>query len=319
MKRFFPIATWVLSLLPTGYAAGTVPVIVDMKVQTEVPAQPEIQFFLRLPEGHTAKTPIAKGVVAFCTWQHTGKALVNNLLNENDPLIQYAKRRKLAILTWNTATLWQTGKSFEQLSQPERQAEDRNFDAIARAWARGARQLCKAQNLPQSGFLLYGISRGAHWSGRLALRLPELFLAVHIHVANSYDKVTASSVGPLWFVSSGELDPGRFNAVMFYRQCQAKGFPIVLKVPNGLGHAPSSEVNILRDVFFDYALECALRAGKEPPAVVMLEDLERSEILGDLLSQEVYRGEARRAVPPAQRVPLPDENFARAWSRPGRN
>ena len=282
-------------------------------VQTGEESQPEITLLLRLPEGHTPETPTAKGVLAFCTWEKEESSLRRRLLNDTDSLVLYAKRNNLAILTWNTATLWKTGKSFNQISRAQLRAQDQTFDTVARAWERGVKQLCKEQGLPQSGFLLYGISRGAHWSGRLALRAPEKFLAVHIHVANSYDKALGSSVGPLWLVSSGDLDVGRNNALAFYRLCQTKGLPIIFKVANGLGHASSPEIERLRNAFFDYALEVRQRAVKESPSAVMLDDLRRANLTGDLLTQEVYRGTEAKVVPVPQRVPLPDEKLAKAW------
>ena len=282
-------------------------------VKTGEESQPEIILLLRVPKGHTPETPVAKGVLAFCTWEMEDTSLRRRLLNDADPLVLYAQRNRLAILTWNTATLWKTRKSFNQISRSERRAQDETFDTVARAWERGVKQLCKEQNLPQNEFLLYGISRGAHWSGRLALRAPEKFLAVHIHVANSYDKALGSSAGPLWLVSSGDLDIGRDNSTAFYRLCQARGFPIVFKVANGLGHAGSPEIERLRDAFFDYALEVRQRADKESPSAVMLGDLRRAGLTGDLLTQEVYRGSEANIVPAPQRVPLPDEKFAKAW------
>lgn len=287
--------------------------IFDRVEKTGQTSQPEIRFLFRLPEGHTPESPTAKGVLAFCTWEKEDSSLRRRLLNEKEPLVLYAKRNNLAIVTWNTATLWKTGKSYDQITAVERQAEDRVFDDVARAWTHGVNQICKEQNLPTNRFLLYGMSRGAHWSCRLALREPSRFLAVHIHIANSYDKAVSSAAGPLWLVTTGDLDTGRYNALAFYRLCQSRRFPIVFKMSNGLAHSINPEIERLRTAFFDYALESMVRAGKEPPANVMLDDILGSGLVGDLLSQEVYRGGAADIIPPAQRVPLPDEKFAKAW------
>lgn len=289
------------------------PVIFEHTEKTGDDAQPEIALFLRLPDGHTPENPTARGVLAFCTWQMEAASLRKAIANDSDPLVQYAKKNRLALLTWNTATLWRTGKSFDQISRSERRSQDETFDSVARAWDRGVREMCRDHGLPETGFLLYGISRGAHWSGRLALRIPERFLAVHIHVANSYEKALGSAVGPLWLVSSGDLDMGRDNALAFYRLCQSKGHPIVFKVANGLGHASNVEIERLRDAFFDYAMRVQKRDTNVPPTTGMLEDLRLSNLTGDLLTQEVYRGQAAAIVPEAQRVPLPDESLAKAW------
>lgn len=289
--------------------------LLERKAETGVPDQPELLLMMRLPPGHTPENPTAKGVLAFCTWQGEADSLRKRLADESDDLVRYAKRNHLALLTWNTATLWKTGKSYHQVNRREFQGQRDEFDKVARAWETGVGKLCREQNLPSDGFLLYGISRGAHWSGRLALRLPERFLAVHIHVANSYDRPWRSAGQPLWLVSSGDLDIGRNNALTFYRECREKGYPMVLKVINGLGHSDHAENVKLRTAFFDYALRLkkeSLATGT-PPSALMVAGLDAGNFTGDVLSQEVYRGPEGRKVPEMQRVALPDEGFARAW------
>lgn len=283
--------------------------------KTGVDAQPELHLILRLPKGHSAETPTAKGVLAFCTWQGETDSLRSRLASDKDGLVAYAEKHQLALLTWNTATLWTTGKSYDQVNRRTLQGQDDDFDAMARIWKVGVGKVCREFALPEDGFLLYGFSRGAHWGGRLALRLPDKFLAVYIHVANSYDKPAGSAAEPLWLVSSGDLDRGRDNAIAFYRECREKGFPMMLKVQNGLGHAESGESSKLRTAFFDYALKIrdqAKLAGRTP-AEVVLEALKTSNLTGDLLSQEVVRGEDAEKIPEIQRVKLPDEEFASAW------
>lgn len=289
--------------------------LIERVVETGVPDQPELQLILRLPPGHTPETPTAKGVLAFCTWQGEADSLRSRLVNDSDGLVRYAQKRGLALLTWNTATLWKTGKSYNQIGRREHQGQRDDFDKVARAWQNGVGKLCREQNLPQEGFLLYGISRGAHWSGRLALRAPEMFLAVHIHVANSYDKPSPSAALPLWLVSSGDLDVGRNNALAFYRECRTKGFPMILKVVNGLGHSDHSEVAALRTAFFDYALELSKQAGEAQttPGRLMAAELASGQLTGDVLSQEIYRGAEAAKIPESQRVALPEEKLARVW------
>lgn len=288
--------------------------LIEKVVKTGQQGQPEIHFFLRLPEGHTPEHPTAKGVLAFCTWQREDKSLRDALSNEKSPLVQYARKNNLALLNWNTAILWKSRKSFDQLTPRVKNELDMVFDQVAGSWESGARRLCKDQSLPVGGWYLDGFSAGAHWSQRLAIRLPSWFLAVHIHVANSYDRMESVSLGPLWLVSSGDLDVGRQNAEAFYRSSQKEGFPMILKICNGLGHTESSEVNRLRDVFFDYASGVAQRSTpRKKPAAVMLEDLATSGLTGDLLTQMVFRGAAASRIPPAQRVALPDEKVAKAW------
>jgi hypothetical protein len=288
--------------------------LIEKVVKTGQQGQPEIHFFLRLPEGHTPEHPTAKGVLAYCTWDRRDERLKTTLRAENSALVQYAKKNNLALLTWNTAILWKSRKSFDELNPSEENQLDKVFDQVAGCWESGAVMLCKDQALPVGGWYLDGFSAGAHWSQRLAVRKPHLFLAVHIHVANSYDRMGSVSLGPLWLVSSGDLDVGRMSSETFYRSSQKEGFPMILKICNGLGHAGSREVERLRDVFFDYASEVEKRSTpRKKPAAIMLEDLATSGFTGDLLTQMVFRGAAANKIPPAQRVALPDENVAKAW------
>lgn len=284
--------------------------MIERTAKTGVDDQPEIYLVLRLPK--KSDKPIS-GVLAFCNWTDNPSVLRGKIADDANPLVKYAMERNLAMLTWSTATLWKTGRSYNQISRDELREQDSNFDSVARAWNQEVNKFCKEFKLPEDGFLLYGVSRGAHWSGRLALRSPKRFLAVHIHVANSYDKPTRAAIGPLWLVSSGDQDPGRFNIRTFYDRCRSIGYPIILKVPNGLGHSENGEIIKLRKVFFDYALDVKKRAEKDgvTPASLMIKDMAESGLIGDSFTQEVLRDPSK--IPEAQRMPLPNETVARAW------
>jgi hypothetical protein len=302
------------TITPTPIPIPTPVKLIEKVVKTGQPDQPEIHFFLRLPEGHTLEHPTAKGVLGFCTWQRQPANLRVSLLNEKSPHVEYAKRHNLAILTWNTAILWKSRENRHAMTLHEETLLEDQFGNVARAWESGAMQLAKEQGLPQGGWFLDGLSAGAHWSERLAIKIPSCFLAVHIHVANNYIPMQPMSLGPLWLVSSGDLDLGRASSEAFYRSSQKAGFPIILKICNGLGHKGNHEIDRLRDAFFNYASGVAQRStSRKKPAAIMLEDLASSGLTGDLLTQMVFRGNVASRIPPAQRVALPDERVAKAW------
>jgi len=112
-------------------------------VKTNEARQPEIQLIMRLPKGYSPETPNVNGVLAFCTWEQKVENLRSRLLNDADPLVDYANHRGLALLTWNTETLWSTGKSFDDLTREERRTQDATFDAVARAWESGVKAICR--------------------------------------------------------------------------------------------------------------------------------------------------------------------------------
>lgn len=289
----------------------------ERRVATGLTAQPEITIVLRLPAGHSAETPTARGILAFCTWQKETETLKQRLADDSGALSRFADKHGLALVTWNTETLWKTGRSHDQIGRAEAAAQRRNFDAVARAWSRGVTAICKEFDLPESGILLYGISRGAHYAQRLALRLPDRFLAVHIHVANSYDKPTSKAGSTLWLVTSGDLDRGRHNALSYYHESRKAGIPMVLKVANGLGHAGSPQIDRLRDAFFEYALRLRMAGENQgrTPAQLMSEALENPPAVGEVLSQQVFPSADAVFVPERQRIDLPSAELAHAWSR----
>lgn len=73
------------------------------------------------------------------------------LRDEKSDLVQYAKKNNLALLTWNTAILWKSRKSFDELNPREENQLDKVFDQVASSWESGAVQLCKDQGLPIGG------------------------------------------------------------------------------------------------------------------------------------------------------------------------
>lgn len=307
---------WGFVALLAGVASSVgQPKIIEWSVDTGVEAQPQINFLLRLPDGHSPEKPTAKGVVAYCTYERKTDALRSQLSGSGEGLAGYAMRQGFAVLTWNTATLWSRGKSHDQMERRQWEGEDKNFDQVARAWDRGVTQMCEKHNLPQTGFLLYGFSRGAHWSNRLALRLPKRFLAVHIHVANSYDRPTLNGGSVMWLITTGDMDRGRINAAISYQELRQRGYPVILKMFNGLGHNECREELKLRQEFFDYALRKQREAEtrKTTPGEAMNRDLRESGLFGDFMSQNVFPLEKVSKIPEAQRVPLPDEAFAKAW------
>jgi hypothetical protein len=287
-------------------------------IATGVSGQPDLSILLRLPKGHTAESPTAKGVLAFCTWQNEESTLKNHLIDSSNNLGKFADENGLALMTWNTETLWKSGHSHEDLDRFEKQALRRDFDSLARAWNRGVSALCKEFALPETGMLLYGISRGAHYAQRLALRLPDRFLAVHIHVGNSYDKLTTKSGKTIWLITSGDLDRGKHDALSFYHEGRERKMPMILKIVNGLGHSSNSQIERLRDSFFKYALEqekLAPEQGKTAADIVS-SALENPPYFGDVLSQQVFPARTASFLPSSQRISLPTEEFANIWASP---
>jgi len=180
--------------------------------------------------------------------------------------------------------------------------------------------LAKKHNLPEKDMLLYGSSRGAHWSQRLGVRFPERFLAVHIHIANTFENPTEKNRGSLWLISTGAIDVGQSASFRFARQCWSLGVPAIVKTYRGLGHTENPETGKLGVAFFQYALDVRKRQmevaeqGARPIPDVAVEDFAKAPYFGDYLNQIVFpREKAKKRVPAEQLVPLPTEELAIAW------
>jgi hypothetical protein len=276
------------------------------EVRSTVKKQPEIVFLVRLPEGVRDGRDV-QGVLAYCTWETDPNQLILKLDDKNvqgDPVKRFAASHNLAILQWNCRTLWDSGKSHDELSTKQAHTSDANFDKVAVAWERGVRELQQQMRLPMTNMLLYGISRGAQWAHRLALRKPEYFRAVHVHVNSSYDEPTPAARRCLWLITTGEVEHGYRAAQRFYTDCRALGYPMIFKAGAGLGHSGDLRITKLGLAFFDYALN---------PAARELPVAEGALYVGDWLNQAVYPQALAAHVPVAQRVWLPTRELATAW------
>jgi hypothetical protein len=161
---------------------------------------------------------------------------------------------KLAVLTSTTATLYSTSDSFNQTDR-KRFTLDDNMERSARAWNRALNVICIKYDLSENDYLMYGISRGAQWAHRLALREPHRFLALHAHVNSSYEEPIAQGKIVLWLITTGDREYGYPAARIFYDKCRALGYPILFKSQGNLGHSSSPEIERLGISFFEYALQ----------------------------------------------------------------
>ena len=296
--------------------------VVRESVPTGVGEQPELNLYLKMPSG-LSKGQMPKGV--FCIASHIAQehSMIDVVRHKkgSKELQDWADANEMAIITWNTATVWSVQ---DKLDPDAARYFVKNFDAIANAWEQGVRRLVTKYTLPENGYFFWGISRGADWGHRLVLRRPERFSAVHFHIGNGYDIPDAKAKNILWLITTGELDYGYQGSLDFYRKCQQLGFPIMLKAGPGLAHEDREDIQKLSLAFFDYAngLRAAATSDSRPlsntaidPASRMRRDLSRSTVFGDFINQGVYEASQGSWVPVAQRVPLATSKIAEAWGK----
>ncbi len=313
------------------------PPVIERSVLTNNPLQPELRFFLRMPPGKGGGE--VDGVFAFCSWEGKREQILKKLQPDAfqkieigntaglkdliSQLIAFAERNNFAVLTWETAQVWSLKPSYYEAKEEE--DREANFEAMASAWEAGVDALAKETGIPNTGYFMFGISRGAQWAHRLALRKPERFIAVQFHVASTFDKPTPEAARLLWLISTGEREVGYRNgdASRFYDECRKLNYPVLFKASKGLGHDDNLEISQLREGFFTYALSIRDKMHErnlEKPSDVALEELNAAPWVGDYTTYKVVPSTASNEIPSANRVPLPTADFVKAWSgRPAPN
>jgi pimeloyl-ACP methyl ester carboxylesterase len=311
--------------------------IIEHVVETRNQTQPRITLFLRFPGGATDAAKV-KGVMAVCVLAN-GLGELRNMLHKVDEgnalgwQIRFAEKHQLALLVWGSRRLWNPSRNYDEMTRAQNRDLDQSFDAVATAWARGIRQLGDAYGLPQQGFLLAGTSGSAQWAARLALRKPEFFLAVHVHIPSSFDQPTPEGNRVLWCLTTGELEAGYDRSLRFFTDCRRLGYPMIYKAVIGLGHQGSPVADAIGLRFFEHALALAEAriaydkanpltqarsnsfAGRQQSVEPWTESFRRPLFVGDIVNQDAYPGDKTENVPPGFRVALPTKEIMEAWKR----
>jgi len=303
-------------------------------VRTGVREHPEIELLLRLPRkvgenGAPERAPLgtsslpstANGVLVYCSFQDDPEQLREFLQNGEHSIVKWADRQEMALLTFDTATLWKKKTSTRDLGSNARSRQDHRFDRIAKVWDRGARVLCRRHGLPDEGFLLYGISRGAHYAHRLVVRHPERFDAVHLHIANSYDIPEKHADRICWLITTGHHDPGYDEAWDYYRDGLEAGHPILFRSFFGMGHEGDGRVHRIGRAFFDHVLDLRQEAtapvGREPPGLgeLLRGQIDDPQWVADSINHLVYPVARATEIPAGQRIFVPTRELAAHWGR----
>ena len=305
--------------------------LIEYPVKTKNSQQPIITLFVRPPIGMTDAKE-AKGVMAMCLLANDISEMRRKLQGLDSAtdlkgVFQYAEQNKLILICWGSKKLWNSKKNWDGLDKDEAKRIDENFSLSADAWARGIEELNQKYGIPKRNFLLWGISGAAQYACRLALRKPEYFLAVNVHVPSSFDKPTAEARRVLWCLTTGEKESGYVRSLQFYNRCRALGYPITYKAIIGLGHSWSQKSDTIGLRFFDYALsQLSLRdeleaklndplARMDPKLAVdpWPEEFRQPPFVGDIVNQEMYPLAEEEMVPKGFRVALPTKEMAEAW------
>jgi hypothetical protein len=311
--------------------------LIEHVVQTDNPQQPQITLFMRPPVGITDASQ-AKGVLCMCLLAGSLDEIKRQLqgMEVGDDLrgiLKYAEDHKLIIICWGSRRLWDPHKNWDDLSTDAAFNTDKGFDQVADAWGNGVKYFVNEYGIPPNGYLLWGMCGSAQYACRLALRKPEYFLAIHVHMPGSFDKPTPEARKILWCLTTGELEFGYKRSLRFYSQCRALGYPMVYKAIMHLGHADSPIADDLGEKFFDYALNMrdqrlAYDTSLNNPLTQFQlaqtgggqmqpwpESFRTPAYVGDAVNQGMVPYEQKDTVPLGFRVPLPNKEIAEAWNK----
>ncbi len=243
-------------------------------------------------------------------------------------LIKFAELNNMAVLEWGSVEIPLDHANKEEVVAAQQSQFDPDFDALAAAWEKGSKSIRQRNGYPRNDYLLYGISSGAQFAHKLALRNPDYFLAVHIHTANSYDTPTPNASGVMWLVTTGEMDDNYKGSVQFYKESRRLGYPIIFKAIMGLGHNDSRIADDLGIRFFQYALSLRdlhdqyeaqrrmhVAASGAPSAATWLQSFRAPEYVGDFLNRIATPAPSSTWFPTRYKFHCPNKTLADAWNK----
>jgi len=289
--------------------------IVEYKVETQAQGIPEFTLLLQRPD-----KSLVRGVVCLSVLG-SSVADIRSRIEERKVyrhLIEWASARNCALIVWGSRTIWDPHRNWDEQDRKVFRTQDARFDALAAAWDRGVQALAKKYALPTSGYLMYGVSGAGQFALRLALRKPGRFLAVHAHVASSFDKPTASGKDVLWCVTTGENEAGYARSRAFFAEARERNYPLVYKAYPGLGHVCTPLADDLGLACFDYAVsewEKVRTSKAKDPRPDWQRLFAEAPYVADVVNQLVARRENENRLPRAFRMPLPTGALVNAWRR----
>ena len=296
---------------------------------------PQVTLFLRMPNGVSDPSEL-QGVLVVCVlW--TGLDVARRDMQQPEMagdykgLFNYANAHKLAILAWGgPGHHWDPTKNYDAMTQKAEKLLDDDLNEVADTWEKGVSELTEKYNLPKKDYLLWGVCRSSQWAQRLCLRKPDYFLATYMLIPGSFDKPTPEASKVIWCLCTGELYGGYQNALKWYKECRAMGYPMLFKAYVGLGHATSTQSLGMAFKFFDFALTqkdlrdehdkaMASRIAQAQLAASGLlqgpwpESFRNPPFYGDIVNQEVYPADQVKMIPEGFRTPLPTKELADYW------
>lgn len=299
----------------------------DWRKQTKLG---EITYLLRMPDSWTkerdeaarrSKIPSVRGILAICTWENNTENLRKNVsISESNyrHLIKFADDNNLAVLTWQNFGGYLISTSSDEMTKTQRRDTEFMFNDRLAEWERGFRKVLKKYNLPSNTTLAYGFSGGAQMIHRIALRKPQYFSGIHIHVNSSYDIPTPNAKNIVWLVTTGELEYGYAASTRFYQKMLDLGYCVIFKAGENIGHETNEQIENLSVEFFKYManfLPDPTNPNWKVPPIDKYYLLRHPTYIGDYLNQVAFPAETavKQVGDRKYMVALPTKPIAQAW------
>lgn len=255
----------------------------------------DLELFLKLPACK------AKGVLCLCLLPSRDETVKERLERpESDKriakLMKYAAKRDFAVLAWTVVRAWDSRRNWNELGRGDARRFDEKFDAMAKAWDRALSNLTLRYDLPEDGYLMWGLSAGGQFAMRLALRLPERFTCVQAQVPSSFDEPVKKGADVLWCLTTGENETGYARSVDFVKAACRLGYPIVYKAYPGVGHLSTPSAVRLGFACFEYALK---------RRATLRNDFLEARYVADIVNQKIFPVEEIANIPEEFRTPIP--------------
>lgn len=273
-------------------------------------AQPVLTVFLRTRRNEVPRGVLSLSLLANSPDEIPAKIVTGNVASEVGRMVAFAESNKLAVVAWGAARhLWDPRKNWTDLTRQEARTADRAFDQVSEAWSKCVDGFIREQRIPDVRFLLWGYSGAAQYAQRLALRKPERFLAVHIHIPSSFDEPTSRGASILWCLTTGENEGGYERSLAFFKAAKDKGYPILYRAYPGLGHSGCGAAERLGRAVLQLAIDRTWRS-----TVVNWRTLfDSAPLVGDVVNLRCVARTQGDEIPDAYRVMLPSRPIAELW------
>jgi len=260
----------------------------------------QLAVFLRLPPRNPIPGVLCLNMLADSPAE-VNERLSSGKTGAGDRLLEFAAARGLAVVAWDAKRI------------------DVNFDVVAKAWDSAINRFVMKYKLPSSGYLMHGAFEAARYAQRLAVRRPERFLAVHMHLPCGFDDPTERGASPLWCITTGESDFEYADSRKFFRAARDLRYPIIYKAYPGAGNEYNDRASDLGLACFDYAL-------KERMHAFLVNEGKSSELdwrdifssapyVADIFNQAFYSKFEYSVIPLEFRMLVPSKPICEAWLR----